>query len=430
VTLALPLQSMFLGNLIWTPWNDEATSIANAQDGNLGNMIIAGHTFGDLGGGNADPTHNTPDVFVSKLDPTGATIWTQQYGTNGFELCYSAATDSAGNIYIAGSTAGSLNNETRTGLADAFVMKLDPSGALLWTRLTGTTGSSTFGNALAVDAAGNAYVTGNTDGGLPNNTMVGLNDVFIAKYDTDGNPQWTRQIGSIEDDYGYGIALDAVGNNLYIAGSTHGGLQSSPTGTDYSNNGPSTTTDIFLMSYDAAGVWQWTQQMGTSDNDDAWAVAIDPQVNGSVFIAGGTAGDLDGAGLGSSAGLTDLFVVACNPAASGVVTWVQQLGTAGNDVASGMVYDPTGGYVVVTGRTSGDMDGTGNAGFDDMFMVRYDPSGSLQVTEQFGTKANDMGMGIVSDGNGLITVLGNTYGGFTSSATEDVFLQQYPYPVP
>ena len=427
LTLTLPLQTMIFNRLIWSPWGDEATAIA--RDVNNDDLIIVGHTFGDLEGNvNADPTHATPDVFVSKVTSTGARIWTKQFGTADFDICYSVATStSTGDIYLAGSTAGALNGASLAGLGaiNAFVTKLSSTGGHLWTRLTGTTGADTFGNALAMDGGGNVYVTGNTDGGLPGNINAGRNDVFIAKYDTNGNPQWTQQNGSIEHDYGFGIALDAGGNNVYIAGSTHGGLMSSPTGSNYSNNGPSTTTDVFLMQYNAAGAWQWTQQIGTPDNDDAWAAAVDP-AGGNVYVAGGTMGDLTGAGL---TGTTDLFVAKFD--AFGYAVWSRQLGAIGtNAFANAIAAEPNGQGVVVTGTTDGNLDQLGNAGLNDMLMVEYDQYGFLVNTQQYGTKADDYGMGIAIDNSGKITVVGNTYGGFTSSATEDMFLQQYDWVSP
>jgi len=421
LTLTLPLQTRIFDRLIWSPWGDEATAIARVGNGDL---IVAGHTYGDLEGNvNADPSHGTTDVFVSRLTAAGARIWTKQFGTTGFDICYSVATDPSGNIYLAGSTAGALNGASQAGLGpiNAYITKLSSTGAHLWTSLTGTTGANTFGNAVAVDSAGNAYVTGDTTGGL-NGASAGLYDLFLAKYDAAGAHAWTRQLGTVADDFGESVAVDAAGTNIVVAGSTKGGLNGKNAG----------RTDIVLIRYDQGGTIQGTPlQMGTADDDSVRAVAFDPQ--GGVYIAGITAGDLVSAVAGTSpaatyAGLSDLFVAKLDASQSlSPMVWIRQLGTAGNDVASGITIDTNGGGVIVTGQTSGDMDGAGNAGFDDMVMVRYDLSGSLLETQQFGTKANDAGMGVVSDNNGHITVLGNTYGGFTSSATEDVFLKQYQY---
>ena len=429
VTISLPLQTMLFNNLITTPWNDEARTIAQAEDGN-GDLIIAGHTFGDLGGPNADATHRTPDLFVSKLTPTGATIWKKQFGTSAFDICYSAATDSMGNIYLTGSTGGDLNGTAKAGFIDGYVMKLDPAGNVLWTSLTGTVLTNTFSNAIVVDNAGNAYLTGYTDGDLSDQRAgnAGMFDIFTAKYDPAGTLVWIRQDGSSGDDYGNGIAYSpgAAGPDaLYITGSTYGDLNGN---TNADTVSPGSTTDFFLLKYDSAGNRQWTYQSGTVDasaDDDALAVAVDP-LSGGIYVAGGTTGAL-ASGLTGSA---DLFVAKFD--AQGNASWLQpqQRGAVGSStIANAIAVYPNAG-IVVTGTTDGNLDQLGNAGLRDLFMVEYDLNGYPGNLQQFGTKADDDGTGIVIDNNGIITIVGNTYGGFTSSATEDIFLQQYTWVAP
>jgi hypothetical protein len=436
LTLTLPLQTLIFNQMIWTPWDDEATSITKAQDGS-GNLVIAGHTFGNLGGPNADPTHNTPDVFVTKLTSSGSAVWTRQFGSNGFEICYSVATDSAGNVYVAGSTDGNLDPAgqglTKTGVVDAFVTKLSPTGSVLWTRLTGTAGYYAWGNTVTVDDAGNVYLAGSTDGGLVSiqtgtafvnqdptnapNRKTNTYDVFIVKFDTNGLPQWTQQFGTPADDTGDGIAFSPAISGpsaVVVIGSTDGNLGGTNSG----------FSDLYVAKFDTTGVLQWKQQLGSSDYDNAWGIAID-QGTGAIYVAGGTYGNLDVYTNADPSGNTeDLFVVKYD--AYGIKQWTRQLGSADNDVATGIAFDPNYG-VVVTGRTSGNLDQLGNAGLDDMFLVEFDANGNSGPIRQLGTKADDWGMGVVIDGSGKISVVGNTTGGFTSSSTEDAFLQLFDW---
>lgn len=411
ITLTLPLQTMIFNRLIWSPWGDEATAIA--RDAN-GDIIIVGHTYGDLEGNvNADPAHGTTDVFVSRITSTGARIWTRQFGTTGFDICYSVATStSTGDIYLAGSTAGALNGASLSGLGpiNAFVTKLSSTGVHLWTSLTGTTGADTFGNAVAIDSAGNAYAAGDTTGDLAGANQ-GLFDLFLAKYDASGSSLWTRQAGTAGDDFGEAIAFDLSGASVVVAGSTRGDLDGTGPGI-YAG-----LTDITLIKYDASGNNPLTQQIGTADDDSAWAVTVDP--SGSVYVAGSTSGDLDGAGPGVYAGLSDFFVGKFDVSLAPL--WIRQIGTPGNDVARAIAFDPSAG-IIATGKTSGDMEGAGSDGFDDSVTVRYDVNGNSPWVRQYGTRANDEGVGVATDGSGNIWVGGNTFGGFTSSATEDLFL--------
>jgi hypothetical protein len=259
VTLTLPLQTMIFNRLITSPWNDESTAMVRAANGDL---LVTGHTLGDLEGNvNADPLHGTFDVFVTRLSPTGARIWTRQFGTAGDDLCYGIAVDASG-IYLAGSTSGALNSMPTTSLGpiNAFVTKLSATGAHLWTRLTGTTGARTFGNAIAIDSSGNSYVTGDTDGslGAPNQ---GLYDVFVTKFSPTGLQLWTAQAGSLAADFSEGIAVNAAGTTVVITGSTRGDLAG--------GNAGAGTTDIHIHSFNAlTGALNWNAQFGTSADDD------------------------------------------------------------------------------------------------------------------------------------------------------------------
>jgi hypothetical protein len=418
VTVALPLQYMLFNRLVWSSWGDEAKAVARDVNGDL---IVVGLTYGGLEGNlNQDPAHATFDIFVTKLSPTGAPIWTRQFGTAVDDDAYSVATDTSRNIFVTGATNSGLNERLLSGTTDAYVMKLDTNGIELWTRLTGTSGALTAGNSITVDAAGNAYMTGYTTGGLNGNSNAGSFDMFVTKFSTTGLRQWTAQQGTALDESGNGIVLDASGANVYVAGSTHGGLKSSPTGTDFTNPGPSTTTDIFLMMFSAtSGSWQWTKQVGSIDSDDAWALAVD-QTDGSVYVAGGTAGNL----VTANSGLYDMMLIKFN--ASGAPQWAQshQLGSTGTDIATAVTVD-VNRDVIVTGKTSGTFDGIPGDGFDDLFVVKYDRFGGHSWSREFGTKASDWGIGVVTDTNRFITVVGNTFGGFTSSATEDIFVLQY-----
>ena len=143
---------------------------------NFGNGIIAGATQGSLEGGNA----GRYDLFVAKYDPAGNRLWLRQRGTIEREFAYGVATDASGNIYVTGYTGSGLDGNTSFGLWDVFLTKFDSSGNWQWTKQDGT-GQDDEGRAVATDSSGNVYITGYVRGNFHGITRVGSADVFISK---------------------------------------------------------------------------------------------------------------------------------------------------------------------------------------------------------------------------------------------------------
>jgi hypothetical protein len=149
-----------------------------------GNVYVAGYTEGGLGG---NTLTGTTDFFVTKYNSSGVLQYTKQMGVAGADTFgFSVATDASGNVYVAGDTTGGLGGNTLTGTTDFFVTKYNSSGVLQYTKQMGVAGKNTYGYSVATDTSGNVYVAGDTDGGLGGNTLTGAYDFFVAKYNSSG----------------------------------------------------------------------------------------------------------------------------------------------------------------------------------------------------------------------------------------------------
>jgi hypothetical protein len=321
---------------------------------------------------------------------------TQQLGTSGWDYGSGVTVDSSGNVYVAGTA----------------LYKFDSSGNQLWSQNPGATSQG-----VDNDSSGNIYVTGHTGGGLEGNTNSGYNDIFLVKYNSSGVKQWTKQLGTSSNDYGNGVAADSS-DNIYVTGYTFGGLD---------GNTNSGSGDIFLVKYNSSGTKQWTKQLGTSGWDSGNGVAADSSDN--IYVTGYTFGGLDGnTKSGICLNCSDIFLVKYN--SSGTKQWTKQLGALLDDRGHGVTVDSSNN-IYVTGYTNAvvvGLDGNTKSGGYDVFLVKYNSSGTKQWTKQLGTSTDDYGYGVAADSSDNIYVTGTTGGGLdgnTNLGDSDIFLVKY-----
>ncbi len=350
-----------------------------------GNLLTTGFTRGDMAG----PNQGLHDVFAVKADSVGTVQWVNQLGSNASEIGWGVGIDAAGSAYVTGETGGDLGGMNQ-GAADAFVVKYDSGGTHQWTRQIGTVDSDAA-YAIAVDGGGYSHIAGYTYGDLGGPNQGGA-DAFVVRYDSGGTMQWSRQIGTSAWDGAQGIAVDGSGNS-YITGGTGGDLASPNQGSG----------DVFIAKYDSGGTVQWSRQIGTSSYDVATGIALDG--SGNMWIAGGTDGDLGGPNQGAR----DAFVVKCD--STGTVQWASQIGCAATDEACDVAVDGSGN-VYITGWTLGELGGP-KCGRNDAFVAKFDGNGAVVWIRQIGA-IGVMGAvdseGIVVDGSGNICIAGSTLG--------------------
>ena len=213
----------------------------------------------------------------------------------------SIAVDTEGNTYVTGGFNGTATfgpgeaNETvlnSAGQADLFVAKYDSNGALIWVKRAGGTNGE-GGSSIAVDGLGNSYVTGGFSGtvtfglGEANQTILtsaGYNDIFVAKYNTNGALLWAKRAGgAADDDWGSGIAVDGAGK-VYVTGAFR------VTATFGAGEAHQTTltsagyNDIFVAKYDSNAALIWVKRAGGTDVDEGNSIALDG--SGNSYVTG------------------------------------------------------------------------------------------------------------------------------------------------
>lgn len=405
-----------------------------------GNMLVLGGfnltTDLDPGPGVASFTSaGSEDIFVVKLDAAGNYLWGKRLGGAALDWATSIATDSSGNVYIAGNFSGTLDfdpgagvvNRTSAGSNDCFLLRLNSDGTYGWVVTFGGTGSDQA-FVVAVDVLDNIYIGGtfsstvdmDPGAGVDNRTSQGSIDVFVSKLNSAGVYQWSRAFGGVSNDTVSAIETDCQGN-LAIAGMYNSTVDFDPgPGIDSFTAVAGSSPYISKYAYD--GTYLSTIAFDGGGGDTISGVACDS--GGGMYLAGGIRNTVDldpGPGVASytSKGQNDAFVLKLNP--DGGYAWSYAYGDWSNDLIRGLVVDDAG-RVTAGGSFNGQVGFSPLAGedvytskFSDGFIVQYDSEGNyLGVRIVSGTNTqNDAVYNVVAQGEDVYVA------GYISSTAVD-----------
>jgi hypothetical protein len=149
----------------------------------LGNVYLSGTTSGSL----AEPDSGTICAFVAKYDAAGTLLWLRQLGSSSGAGSYGVSADAVGNVYISGFTVGDLGGPS-AGVQDAFISKYNSTGTLLWSSQIGT-GLADYSFGVSTNDLGSVYFSGITRGDLAGPNVGGFNDAFLAKISEPAVPE-------------------------------------------------------------------------------------------------------------------------------------------------------------------------------------------------------------------------------------------------
>ena len=278
---------------------------------------------------------------------------------------------------------------------------LDPD--LAWsTYLGGSNYDDGFG--IAVDASGNALVSGTTVSsdfaGRNNSYKGGGTDAFVAKVSSAGSLQWATYLGGSGNDRGLGIAVESSGN-AFVTGNT---ASSDFAGKNNIYKGGS--EDAFVAKVSSGGSLQWATYLGGSNWDSGYSLAMDS--SGSALVTGDT-GSSDFSGRNNSyKGNSDGFVAKVS--SGGSLLWATYLGGSADDYGRGVAVDSSGSALVSGDTWSSDFAGRNNSykGNSDAFGAKVSSSGSLLWSTYLGGGGYDDGWNIAADSSGSTFVSGRT----------------------
>ncbi len=441
--------------------SDQITaSASDAQD----NIVSTGFFYGsvdfDPGAGTFNLTaFGSGDIFVQKLDPNGNFLWAVQLGGVNFDQGNDIVCDAAGNIYVTGSFQDMADFDPGSGVFplnagaaftnEAFVVKLDPSGNLVWARQLGGPASSDEGKGIALDGSGNVITagvfnsTGDFDPGAGTFSMTpAFYDIYISKLDNAGNFVFALKMGGPGIEMPFDLATDGSGNIL-TTGYYQNGADFDPGAGSYvlnSNGG----TDIFVSKLSAGGSFVYAAGIGSTANDKGYAIYSDN--TGNAFVAGNFQGTADfdpGAGVYnlSSAGGQDAFFLKLDPA--GNMQFAVNVGGPMSDRGTAISLD-LNGNVLCAGdfMGTGDFDpgaGTFNLssnGLTDIYFLMLDNSGNFSSAFGIGDSLDDAPYAAFVNSNNRLHLAGYFSaspdfdpgaGSFvmTSNGSSDAFVMQF-----
>lgn len=402
-----------------------------------GNVYITGSCWDGANFGGIDVSNpgGSFDMFVAKYNAAGVHQWSRPYLSTSQSAGNAIKVDGAGNVIVTGHFTGTIDFGggplVSAGNDDIFLVKLNTDGVHQWSQRFGAAGDD-FGLALAVDGSNNIYLSGYFNnivnfGGV-NYGSAGLNDVFLAKYNSGGAHQWSRRFGGVGNDAGRGLAADASGN-VFMTGSFVGNV-------DFGGGAlvPPGGVEIVLAKYSGvAGAHLWSKRFGNTGDDYGTAVAVNAA--GHVFVTGWFNGTINMGGANLvNLGLTDVFLARFDGV--GTHVWSQRFGGFEDDGGTSIAVEPVSSTVSMIGYFGGSTNFGGAAvsslGTSDIYIASYDGNGLHRWSRRAGNYYNDVGEGIAAAATGDVVATGyfnyqSNFGGnnLTGEGTEDVFLAKY-----
>jgi hypothetical protein len=408
------------------PSTDDALAVAFDASGNL---YLAGSLMGtvDLGSGPLGPVGASSDAFVASIAPSGAYRWGKRIAGASIDAASALAVDPSGVVYVTGSFRETVDlgagAVTSQGYDDAFLISYTAAGTYRWGKRLGGTAADQ-GTSVSVDGAGNVILTATfgaeVDFGGKALSSSGNTDVALVSYTGGGVLRWANAFGGPASDWA--VAAATASGQVRLAGwigdsASYGGATLTSVG----------SWDVVVAGYDASGGHLFSMRAGGTGSDRAQGICVDAA--GTLFVTGAFEGSASfGGATLVSAGVSDIFVASYD--AAGVHRFSQRFGTNLYDRGHAAAVDGAGALYLTGYHSNGTDFGGGPlaASSDDIHVVKLSSNGVHLWSRSYGGLFSDAGHAIAVSSTGAIAVVGQMMatvdfgGGALSAAGSDAFL--------
>jgi hypothetical protein len=400
-----------------------------------GNIYICGSTSSTSGistsGAYQTSMAGSSDAFLAKFSSSGSLLWATYFGGSGSESAAGLAIDNSGNIYIVGYTASSSGiatsgayKTTFGGTYDAFLAKFNSSGSLLWSTYYGGSDDDE-GEAIALDGSGNIFIAGisaSTSGiataGAFQTAFGGIDDAFLAKFNSSGTLSWATYYGGSGIENGFSLTTD-TGGHIYLSGNTGSSTGIATPGAYQTSL--SGIQDGFLVKFSGSGARTWATYYGGSGSENPEQICTDD--SGNIFMTGFTTSS---SGIATTGAYMTAFGGGTNDAylakftSSGSLSWATYFGASGNEWGIASAVNKSGEVYIAGATTS-----TSGIATSGAYLTTYGGASREGMLAKFSSDGSSLSWASYYGGNGYtsfygiaLDTSGNIYfAGYTASTT-------------
>ncbi len=373
------------------------------------------------------------DIYIAKINSSGIREWGTYYGGSDYDFCSGLAADNSGNSFVSGytestsgiSTAGA-HQTAISGTFDALIAKFNTNGLREWGSYYGGTTDSDYGQDVAVDKDGNAFLVGYTfsttkiatPGAYQTSLSGGMSgglEAYLVKFNTSGVRQWGTYYGGNLSEYGWSVCTD-IFDYVYITGNTNSTNKIATAGT-YQTSFGGGQSDAYIAKFNNDGNFIWGTYYGGPATDNSEGIAAD--FNQNVYMAGCTNSQSNIATAGAhqtsyGGGIYDIFIAKFN--SSGGIEWGTYYGGSGDsDIGEDIDVDNCGNsYTCGYTESPDNISTTGShkqnlTGPDDGFLVKINTNGIRLYGTYYGGPAYDELYNVDVSKDYDIYIAGNTW---------------------